>query len=404
MRICFLIHELSRSGGMAMVRRYAAALAARDGVEVDFVLTEAKSRSAPADFGGLPLRRIQELGDRSYDAAVATWWTTAAELWEVDARRRIVFLQNLEQRFYRGDDAYIESMGAAGVLALPVDFVVVASFMQRLLAELRPDARCALVPYGIAKEPFSPRPRPERGERLRVLVEGQPSLWFKGVADGIAAARRMAEPVDVTVVALDPAYGRELGADRVVGALDAGGMADLYARTDVLVKLARFEGFGLAPLEAFHVGLPCVVSPYTGHEEYVAHGENGLVVGFDDEEGAARALDSLARDRDLLARLSEGALRTAASWPSDRDAAAGFVTAIERLVAEEPPPAELSMRALQRWARMWAVQGRERDRLHEGTLNFTRITLDEHRDSLERIRNKPAYRAYTALRKVVRRG
>ena len=127
---------------------------------------------------------------------------------------------------------------------------------------------------------------------------------------------RCAAPAELTVVALDPAHAGDLGADRVVGGLDADGMAALYRETDVLVKLSRVESLGLPPLEAFHCGVPCVVTPYTGHEDYVVHGENGAVVGFDDPGAVTAWLDRLAGDRELLARLSEGA-------PCDRRALAG---------------------------------------------------------------------------------
>src|SRR5204862_427228 len=68
--------------------------------------------------------------------------------------------------------------------------------------------------------------------------------------------------------------------------------------------------------EGFHKGATCVVTAVTGHEEYVEHGENGLVVDWDDPRGDSRSLDLLARDHALLHRLRWGALATARGWPS----------------------------------------------------------------------------------------
>ena len=64
------------------------------------------------------------------------------------------------------------------------------------------------------------------------------------------------------------------------------------------------------------MGATCVTTPVTGFDEYVDHGWNGLVVGWDDPHGTARALDLLARDRALLQRLRDNALATARAWPS----------------------------------------------------------------------------------------
>ena len=42
-----------------------------------------------------------------------------------------------------------------------------------------------------------------------------------------------------------------------------------------------------APVEAFHAGVPCVVTPYGGHSEYARHLENSIVTGFGDPAGVA---------------------------------------------------------------------------------------------------------------------
>ncbi len=70
------------------------------------------------------------------------------------------------------------------------------------------------------------------------------------------------------------------------------------------------------PLEGFHRGATCVVTPVTGHEEYVEHGWNGLLTDWEDLRGTARQLDLLARDRELLHFLRSNALETARAWPS----------------------------------------------------------------------------------------
>ncbi len=64
------------------------------------------------------------------------------------------------------------------------------------------------------------------------------------------------------------------------------------------------------------MGATCVVTPVSGHDEYVRHGVNALLCDWDDPRGTARQLDLLARDRDLLHELRRGALATAAAWPS----------------------------------------------------------------------------------------
>ncbi len=348
MRVAFLVETLGRSGGMAVIRGHARHLIEREGARCELVVCHPKPGTLPALDAGVPVRRLADAAP--VDIAIATWWTTAEALYQVDTSRRAVFLQNLEHRFY--DDRTAEQLGALGVLDLPVDYLVIASHMEALLAALRPDARVRRVSNGIDKRVFVPAAGERAPGALRVLVEGQPTLWFKGVPEAVAAVRAMQEPATVTVAVHDVADAGELDADRVVGGLGPEAMAALYAEHDVLLKLPRFEGLGLPPLEAFHVGLPCVVTPFTGSEDYVEHGVNALVVGFDDEPGTAAALDRLARDAALRARLREGALSTAARWPDAETASARFAAAVHELVAEPPPPSDAALRRMALTRRM----------------------------------------------------
>jgi glycosyltransferase involved in cell wall biosynthesis len=340
MRVAFLVHDLSPSGGVSVIRAHARRLR-EGGHEVD-LLTRPEWQEA----------------DEPYDCAVATWWETAAGLFELPTRRRVAFLQSFEDRFY-GPDRPLEREGAAAVLDLPVHYIVVAEWMRDALAELRPEARCLVAVNGIDKSVFTPRTREHSGP-LRILLEGQPNLWFKGMDDAVAAAAAMTEPREVTLAALDPGDAGGVAVDRVVGGLDSRAMADLYANSDVLLKLSRVEGFSLPPLEGFHTGLPCVVTPCGAHADWVEHGRNGLVVGFDDIPGTTRWLDALATDRSLLGRLSEGALATGASWPSADEASNQFAAALEELAAgpaDQPDPTAERVLRRMRTARLVAIHG-----------------------------------------------
>jgi glycosyltransferase involved in cell wall biosynthesis len=275
---------------------------------------------------------------RRFDVGVATWWETAEPLARLDCERRVVFLQSLEHLWY-GQDEPLERLAAALPLLTHTDFLAVSSWLAELVPRLHPGAICRVVPNGVDKEVFAPRERPARdGGPLRVLVEGQPSVWLKGIPEAVAAVRAMREPAELTLVALSPDGTEDAGADRVVVGLDPAEMAGLYAESDVLLKLSRVEGLAMAPLEALHTGLPCVVAAYTGHEDYLVHGENGLVVGYDDVEGTAGALDLLARDRALLARLGDGARRSAEAWPG-LDRSTGLLAEALREIASAPRPA-----------------------------------------------------------------
>ena len=383
-----MVPHLRPSGGIAVVRDHARALASMPDFEPELLVED--RRAVVEDIAGVPVRGFAEAASRGYDMAIATWWETLAPLYGIEARLRVLFAQSFEERFYHEADR-TERLAVAVATALPDASLTVAPWMAELLAQLRPGTPSLVVPNGIDKDVFVPRRGRGGGGPLRVLVEGQPSLWFKGVQDALAAVRAMSESAEVTVVALDPEEGRGLDADRVVGGLDAPGMADLYGHTDVLVKLSRFEALGLAPLEAMHVGVPCLVTPYTGSEEYMQHGHNGVVVGIDDLPAVTAWLDRLASDRELLARLSEGALRTAAGWPS-REASSEVLAAALREIADTAiaSPRGMAARVMDRLAfaratdRVWH-EAREADLV---TLRRAREEASAHVEELSRSRDE----------------
>ncbi len=338
MRVAFLTQDLQLSGGVGAIVQHAAQLT-RLGFEVDLVLTRPATQPEWAHHG-LAGARVLDLAaarGRRYDVALATWWETAGHLFELPAARHACLVQSLEDRFYEAGDPL--RWAAALALDVPARFLTEARWIVRTLEALLPGERVGYVRNGIAKDIFVPVaevPVRGAGEPLRVLVEGSSRVPFKGVADALAATGAMAEPRHVTIVSPDGS-GRELGADRVLGPVGQRQLAELYGETDVLLKLSRVEGMFGPPLEGFHQGVTCVVTPVSGHDEYVEHGENGLVVDWDDPAGTARALDLLARDRALLHRLRHGALATARGWPSWAQQGQVMAAAL-RALRREPPP------------------------------------------------------------------
>ena len=184
-----------------------------------------------------------------------------------------------------------------------------------------------------------------------MLIEGDPAIHFKAVESAVHSAAKMTEPRHLTVATSNQEGLFEIFAgrppvDRAVGPLSHAEMAELYAQTDVVLKLSSVEGMFGPPLEGFHKGATCVVTAVTGHEEYVEHGWNGLVVDWDDLNGTARALDRLARDRRLLHFLRSNALATARAWPDWGQSSQLMDRALASIAAAPAPSPAASSAAL----------------------------------------------------------
>ena len=116
-------------------------------------------------------------------------------------------------------------------------------------------------------------------------------------------------------------------------------MAEAYAESPTCVlKLSQRRGHVRAAARGLPHGRDRVVTPVTGHEEYVEHGFNALVTDWDDPRGTARQLDLLARDRRLLHYLRLNALETARGWPTWEQSGQFMAVALSSASCAAPPP------------------------------------------------------------------
>jgi glycosyltransferase involved in cell wall biosynthesis len=137
------------------------------------------------------------------------------------------------------------------------------------------------------------------------------------------------------------ALARELG----VHVHLLGRIADVAAwlrRATMLVHPVRWEGFGLAVLEAMFAGLPVVASRVSSLPELVVDGETGILVAPDDADALAAGID---RVLERPARLgAAGRQRAVAQFSTARMADATFAL-YQEVLAEKaartthhPPP------------------------------------------------------------------
>jgi glycosyltransferase involved in cell wall biosynthesis len=338
-RVAFLLQDLQLSGGVGVIVEHAAQLRRHHGLDVQLVLSRPQQHRTWAYRGlsEVPVLTLDEALEVDWDVALATWWETTSALFALRAQRYAYFIQLLEDSTY--PTGAPEQLAAAMTTALPVRFITEARWLAELLEDYQPGNRALYVRNGIPKDVFASPPTvpvAAGGEPLRIVLEGARGYVHKGVDDALTAVAAMAEPAHVTWVSPHPTEPPP-GVDRVVAGLSHAEMGALFAESHVLLKLSRAEGMYGPPLEAFHMGATVVTTAVTGHDEYVEHGVNGLVVGWDDLRGTARTLDLLARDRRLLHELRCGALRTATAWPDWRQSSQWMAMALRR-VASEPAP------------------------------------------------------------------
>ena len=168
------------------------------------------------------------------------------------------------------------------------------------------------------------RERLNLGEGEFVCLQIGRLSWNKGIDLLVQATRKAEAEMDRPIRAILVGSGmdeeeREIrdfafqsASDRSVFRFD-GFKTDVlsyYWASDVFVLPSRVEGYGLVVVEGMATGLVPIRTPGGGATDQIEHGENGLLVDFEDVDGLADALLRLSDEAERH-RLSQGAIRKA---------------------------------------------------------------------------------------------
>jgi glycosyltransferase involved in cell wall biosynthesis len=257
---------------------------------------------APRDVDPLLLLRMT----RALDADVVHTHLVHADLYGGLAaklrRTRLVSTKHNDDPFRRGPFRHVER----GLLRLADRVVTITDALRRFtIDEVGGDGRkIETIHYGLDELPpaWGANPPDAVPPDARVVLTTSRLVVQKGVD---VAVRALAElPGDCVLVVLGEGPERaalerlavEHGlADRVFLLGRVPDVAAWLRRSAVYVQPSRWEGFGLAALEAMHASLPVVAARVSSLPELVVDGETGYLVPVDDPsalaQAVARALD-----------------------------------------------------------------------------------------------------------------
>ncbi len=225
-------------------------------------------------------------------------------------RRTLVSTKHNDDRFRLGPFRYVERAlaGRAGRV------IAISDSLRRFCVDGvgLPAAKVEVVHYGLdaLPQPWGDDGRVPLPAGARVLLCVARLAEQKGVDVAIRALERIREqePRTVLVVLGEGPERARLEAVAGEGVYLPGRVGDVaawYRRAEVLVHPARWEGFGLALLEAMLAGKPVVATRVSAAPEIVVDGETGLLVSPDDPGALADALTTLLADRAKAGSLGE---------------------------------------------------------------------------------------------------
>jgi glycosyltransferase involved in cell wall biosynthesis len=229
--------------------------------------------------------------------------------------------------------------------------------------------RVESIPYGIDFQPRLDREPTKKEQPLRVVYLGRLVEVQKRVSRLVSLIQVLEQqraPVQFTVIGSGPdehTVKAALAHSTMVqfrGVVTNAEVAGILRQQDVYVLLSDFEGLPLSLLEAMAEGVVPVVSDLPSGLREVVAPEIGLRVPVGDVQAAADAIMRLARNRQLLARLSENAMRLARKEYSAERMVDRFLCLIKELDRNSQPiawPPEVSIQQPQLVRHSWLFRG-----------------------------------------------
>lgn len=223
-------------------------------------------------------------------------------------------------------------------------------------AEFVPHVR-AVVPHGVDCTAFTPaddrdaawvgtgypgtrgiatigRIRPEKGTDRFVaamleLLPQEPDLIALVIGRASASDQKFLEDLKARI-------GDASLSDRILfpGEIPAPELPALMRALSVVVQLPRYEGYGMAPLEAMASAVPFVATDAGYYRSFASQGRTGLIVPEEDPAATARALSDLLGDPARHARMAQDARSAAETHFSVQTEADGINAVYEKLWSE----------------------------------------------------------------------
>ncbi len=227
----------------------------------------------------------------------------------------LVSTKHNDDRFRLGPFRYVERALARRAARM----IAITDSLRRFCVDRvgLPAEKVEVVHYGLdaLPEPWGESPEVTLPAGARVLLCVGRLAEQKGVDVAVRAlpAIRRRHPDAVLVVLGEGPERPRLEGEGVYLPGRVGDVASWYRRAEVVVHPARWEGFGLALLEAMLAGKPVVASRVSSIPEIVTGGETGLLVSPDDVGGLAEAVSRLLADPVEAATMGRAGLERAAS-------------------------------------------------------------------------------------------
>ncbi len=310
------------SGGIMVALKHAAIMQ-KNGVNVTILAMNPSKQWMEYDGCLFPVVTYQENELKArFDIAIATMWNTA-EFIEAYPRfaKRFYLVQNFETDFYE-PNVWLRPMANRSYSLMPqVNYVTISKWCQRWLKDTyHKDAK--YVRNGIDLSYFALKKRDFNSGKIRILIEGDCAVAYKGVDDSFRIANALdKDRFEIWYMSYNEAPKDWYRVDKFLHRIPYEEVGSVYGECHILLKSSTLESFSYPPLEMMATGGFVVAVQNDGNSEYLVNDANCLIYEYGDTEAGIAAINKIVNDDELRTRLLEGSGNTVAEreWRAIED-------------------------------------------------------------------------------------
>jgi len=311
-KVIYVLNATSMSGGIRVIFEHADSLIRR-GFDVEIWSLQGQPTWTSVD---VVIRKFHSYSDlmlalRNEDAIkVATWWETAQIVWlsSVNHGIPVNFVQEFETWFYPNDN--LAQAAVVSSYRKEFTYMTTADYQHEELRQIGIDAQ--IIPVGYEKKYYYENKKISR-ESDAVLAVGR-SFFQKNFAMTLRAWKKLAEKRPrLFLFGFEPNIIKD---DKVTYFNQPSNeeVNQLYNRATCFVQTSIHEGFSLPIIEAMAAGCPVITTDSHGNRGFCFDGKNCLLVGQDDSDALALAIERLLHDTALQETLRQEGLVTARQY------------------------------------------------------------------------------------------
>ena len=311
-RIGFFIPSLQISGGIRVVLIHSSFLQEK-GYDVDLILP--KTRINIFEFQGHKFNVIGlEKGSINcqYDIIVATLYTTLYSILDyVKTKRRLYLVQSYETDFFKNGEIFRVIAEKTYNIPFGIEYITVSKWCETWLSE-KYGIKSRFAPNGIYLSFFKDHKRNLKKEKIRILIEGDNSAYYKNVDESFKIVEKLDKNrYEIWYMSYGAKPKNWYRLDRFLYKIPFENVNQIYEKCDILIKSSILESFSFPPLEMMATGGYCIVSSNSGNKEYLKDKENCLLYKLGDIDSAIQCIENLISNEDLQQHLYDNGIETA---------------------------------------------------------------------------------------------